>query len=582
MRFRLPFTNLDPDARMFGIGYLLLLPLYLAPLFAARFLPGLDLPFHLAMVDMLKKVGEPGSPYAPYYEGGFALAPYALHYLALRVLSAVLPLMLAHKVVVALYVASFPLATAFLLNACARSRLPALLAFPLAYNLTLHYGFVSFALSLPVLMALLACLARFLTTDRMKAGSPGRYAGLGCNIGLGLATAVAAVALFLCHLQNFLFGVCAAAAFIVFVKSDWRRRLIAAATFVPALAFLVRWHLSNDFAVPGSAQRRSLLYILELVWTKRRADMGNTAWLDDLWARMVYLPIHLLRGFTDQIDVVVGHGILLVLAGYVVLGLIGLLERKVEPDRPRLRTAGYIACAGAVFAYLIFPHHLPEYELMTFHPRFAVLAVAMALLLVPASLRRLSGAARPLLIIPAAVVSLYWGIELFRHYRLYDKEVADFDAVVSKTPPGGRALGLVFDRHSRVMRIESALVGLPSLYPVLRPSPTALVPIFYCGMRHMPCRRLTPQKPMPDLSPWGPTGLQPDRAIDFFDYFFIRLPPNRPIFGQSLKRLELIASQGSWLVYRRRPGPPPPAADPVPAPAPAPKARRDLPRRAGR
>jgi hypothetical protein len=49
--------QLDGDARAFGLGYLLLLPLYLAPLFVARYLPGLDLPFHLSMADMLGKAG---------------------------------------------------------------------------------------------------------------------------------------------------------------------------------------------------------------------------------------------------------------------------------------------------------------------------------------------------------------------------------------------------------------------------------------------------------------------------------------------------------------------------------------------
>jgi hypothetical protein len=68
-------------------------------------------------------------------------------------------------------------------------------------------------------------------------------------------------------------------------------------------------------------------------------------------------------------------------------------------------------------------------------------------------------------------------------------------------------------------------------------------------------------------------------AIDFFHYFFIRLPPNRPIFGQSLKRLELIASEGSWLVYRRRPGGPPPDQPVVKTPLHTTKAGRDLPRR---
>ncbi len=566
MRAVAQWRRLDPDARLFGFGFLLLLPLYLAPLLATRYLPGLDLPFHLAMADMLGKAADAASPYAPYYDGGLGVAPYAAHYLTLRVLAGVLPLMAAHKVVVGLYVTAFPLATAFLLSACGRSRLPALLAFPLAYNLTLHYGFVTFALSLPVLMALLACLARFLTEPRAK-------------LGLAVATALAAVLLFLCHLQNFLYGVCAAVAFVAFARASWRRRLLAAATFAPALFLLARWHLSSDFAGPEPAARKTLAYAWELLWAKRRADMGNHSLSQDLLTRLELLPAHLLRGFTDQVDVVVGKALLLVLAGYLLLGLVGLLEPdRPETPRPRLRVAGTITFLGALLAYLVFPHHLPEYELMTFHPRFSVLAVATALLLVPAALRRLQGPSRPLLLLPALVVSLYYGLELFQHYRLYDEEVADFDAVVARTPPGGRALGLVFDRHSRVMRIESALVGLPSLYPVLRPARTAMVPIFYCGMRHMPCRRLTPPRPMPDLSPWAPSALQPESAIDFFEYFFVRLPPNRPIFGASLDRLELIASEGSWLVYRRKAAAAAAPARPAPATT---KARRERPRRAG-
>ena len=220
MLHKLHPRRLDPDARTFGIGYLLLLPLYLAPLFVARFLPGLDLPFHLSMVDMLTKQGEASSPYQPYYEGGFAVAPYAAHYLALRVFGLVLPLMAAHKVVVGLYVAAFPLAAALLLGACGRSRVPALLAFPLAYNLSLHYGFVSFALSLPVVFLLLACLAQFLKEPETK-------------FWLGGATALAAILLFLCHLQNFLYGVCAGLSFLAFAGCAWRRRLLGLATLLP-------------------------------------------------------------------------------------------------------------------------------------------------------------------------------------------------------------------------------------------------------------------------------------------------------------------------------------------------------------
>jgi hypothetical protein len=102
---------------------------------------------------------------------------------------------------VALYIAAMPLSTASLLVACGRSRVPALLAFPLAYNLTLHYGFISFALSLPVLMLLLAQVVKHLHSE------PGQVRRS------WLWTAALAVFLFLCHLQNFLYGVGAVLAF---------------------------------------------------------------------------------------------------------------------------------------------------------------------------------------------------------------------------------------------------------------------------------------------------------------------------------------------------------------------------------
>ena len=148
------------DGWVFAAGYAILLPFFLAPLFATRLLPGLDLPFHIAAADLLSKVGDPSSPYAPYYDGGLRMAPYAAHFLALAMLGKVIGLLAAHKLIIVLYVAGLPLSAAWLLAACGRSRVPALLAFPLAYNLPLHYGFITFTLSLPVVLLLLAAMVK--------------------------------------------------------------------------------------------------------------------------------------------------------------------------------------------------------------------------------------------------------------------------------------------------------------------------------------------------------------------------------------------------------------------------------------
>jgi hypothetical protein len=534
--------RLDGDARTFGLGYLVLAPFFLAPLVVARYLPGLDLPFHLSMADMLRKAGDPASPYAPYYQGGLSVAPYAAHYIGLRVLAVAVPLMTAHKLIVGLYVASFPLAAAALLGACGRSRVPALLAFPLAYNLTLHYGFVSFALSLPVLMLLLAALVTFLADEQAR---PVWFVG----------SALVAVLLFLCHLQNYLYGVCAAVAFLLFAGRDvsWRRRGLGALTLVPSLACLLVWHLTHEFEGPKAAERKSLATALTIVKNERLAELVNTTALADVWARFKAIPLHALRGFTDLVDITAARAVLLVVAGYLVVGLVALGALRDREPPPRMRIAGGVALAGALLAYFGLPHHLKAFELMTFYPRFAVLVMAFLLLVIPAGLRRLRGLpGRAIVLAPALVVGVLYGLELIRHYRWYDAEVADFAAVVNKVPPGGRAVGVAFERQSRVMRIESALAGLPHLYAALRPAPNSMTPVFYCGMRHMPCAKLTPPRPLPDVSPWSAGFNDPTALIDAYDYVFLRLPPARPLFGPAHDKVELLAKEGSWMVYGRK------------------------------
>jgi hypothetical protein len=128
-----------------------------------------------------------------------------------------------------------------------------------------------------------------------------------------------------------------------------------------------------------------------------------------------------------------------------------------------------------------------------------------------------------------------------------------------------------------------------------------MTPVFYCGMRHMPCKRLPTRTPIPDVGPWGPHLFQPVAVADYFDYVLMRSPPGRPLFGAAHARYELIARNGSWLAYRtlKAPGsapaatastgpaapaapPPAPARGPAPAAAPSKPVKVPAARRAGR
>jgi hypothetical protein len=547
------------DAWCFGVCYALLLPFFLAPLFATRLLPGLDLPFHLAAADMLSKVGRPGSPYAAYYEGGLRIAPYAAHFIALIGLGKIMGLLAAHKLIIIVYVAGLPLAMASLLASCRRSRIPALLAFPLAYNMTLHYGFVSFALSLPVLLWLLAEMTKLAHSESSHVFRA-RW----------LATAAVASLLFLCHLQNFLYGVCAALAFALLAAAPVRRKLVAVTALGPSFAGLAYWHFSS----PPVAGQAKLTPALAWVFLKRHRldDLGRGKLPVELWNRVLLIPSHAMRAFTDEINVPACKGLFLLMVAYVVVGVLAWTATG-EPQEPRIlrkkrmRLAGAIGFLGALAAYLALPHHLQELELMTFFPRFAVLVLLMFLLLVPAGLLRLRGLFVLLLPVPALVFGMLYGRQLTLHYRAYGAEVAGFVEVAGKTPSGGKALGLVFDRKSAVMNVESALLGLPGFYPAMRPALGSMVPPTYCGLRHMPCRLKV--EPGFALSPWDPAGFSPAKMLPTFDYFFVRsLPRGLDPFRGYHGMVELLAQSGNWMVFGKRPGPL--VADPLPPPPPAP------------
>jgi hypothetical protein len=357
----------------------------------------------------------------------------------------------------------------------------------------------------------------------------------------------------------------------------------------PAFAGLAYWH----FWSPPVTGQAKLTPALAWGFLKRHRldDLGREKLLVDLWNRIRVIPSHAMRAFVDEVNVPACKGLVLIMAAYILAGVLAWpaanapLEARALRKR-RMRLAGLIGFLGALTAYLALPHHLQELELMTFFPRFSVMVLLMLLLMVPAGLLRLRGLFALLLPLPALVFGMLYGRQLYLHYRAYGIEVAGFVDVVKKTPPGGKAMGLVFEKRSAVMQVESAILGLPGFYPAMRPALGSMVPPAYCGLRHMPCRLKV--GPNPFLSPWESVNFSPSKMLPIFDYFFVHsLPPGLDLFRGYHGMVELLAQSGTWMVFRKRPGPfaadpPPPVPPPVPAAAIVPPVAPPTPvRRAG-
>ena len=533
------WTALDTDLRVFLFGYAILVPFFLAPLVFTKYLPGLDLPFHLSTADLLSKGVGPNSPYAGYYDIRSLWAPYAAHYIALLVLAKFVgSIAVAHNVVACVYVASLPLTLAAFLGVIGRSRLPALLAFPLAYNLCLHYGFFSFCLSLPALFALFAALCYHLQRPTFSWWS-------------WLTCAVAGVVLFLCHLQNLLFGLCGAAVIVVFCSASIKRRLTTVAALLPTFASLLYWNLHSTFTADPNEQKKTFAFAWEAIKAARLVDLGKRTLKADFTDRFEILSISVMRGFQDMSDVAGFKAVMAVLAAYFVMSAFGYLLPRSHNTRPGFKIASVFLTLGALTAYLALPHHLWAFELMTFFPRFSVLLILLLIPLIPAGLRRLPWHTSLLALAPVVVLGALYGNNVNAQYHAYHDEIKDFITVLNHTPRDGKLMGIIFDRSSKVMRIESAVVGLPGFYVATHPDPRTMVPIHYCGMRHMPCGA---PKVVPWPGPWNSVPFNWDETYALFDYYLVRHGTPMPeLMGPLAPKLQLVTKSGEWATFRKIP-----------------------------
>ncbi len=511
----------------FAIAYLLLAPLYVAPLVATRFLPAFDLPHHVALADALAKAG-PGSPYARLYVIDLALAPFDTHFALLVLLSKAMSLRVAAKVLVGMQVLLLPLACARLLAARRRSTVPALLTFPLGFGMPVHYGLLAFVVALPILVWALAEAA----DERAWIDRPCRQA-----VVLGAAL----LALFFAHLEAYLIGVVTAIVAVALHSGAAPRRALGLGAALPSLGALFVYGLHERATGPSLAGA-----FAEAAMAQMRAE----GVLGRLVLRTGALPIHLLRGFNDGLDVVASCvffaavPVLCVMAGRVRDG-------GDADDRPRA-AAGIALALAALAAYYLLPHHVHPHA-HSIYPRFAVLVAVIALLAIPARLTLarsaiLNGLTTALAFITACYAGILW-----YEYRQFGRELTDFEEVLRDVPPGHSAAGLVFDASSRVMNVEGIVSGFPAYYVTERPAATSATWLYYCGQPHLPCRLRDPDAPPALPHFMQPEALDPGRALTAVDLFLVRDGPAADeIFGAQSDRVRLIARHGRWRAFRRR------------------------------
>ncbi|NOZ01404.1 MAG: hypothetical protein GXP54_05885 [Deltaproteobacteria bacterium] len=117
---------------------------------------------HLALVDVIHNYRAPGSVYPDYFLLPSTPKPNLAYYYVTSWLSYLFELETANKVVLSIYILTFPLSFLYLLRSFGRSKWLSLFAFPLTYNAMFAYGFVAFVMGMPLLLAGVGAYRRFM------------------------------------------------------------------------------------------------------------------------------------------------------------------------------------------------------------------------------------------------------------------------------------------------------------------------------------------------------------------------------------------------------------------------------------
>jgi len=496
-----------------------------APLFAARQLPMVDLPQHLHLISVLHRLDDPTTLYPRVFAARAELTPYVGYYYPVSLLSWLVPLELANRLFLAAMVAGLPLAMAFLLRSLGRPRWPAVLTLPFAYGDSFGWGFVNSSASFALALLAAGLFVRALVDPEHRR----RWAAV---------HGVVLVAVVLMHVQGFLF-LALALPFLLLttrVPDDTtgraiRPRLPAVLSTGPAVLLFLVWGAGRLLA-PAEVEEGApwkawgpLLSAQNLSFKPLRQNVDE----------FPEVLANLLRDGGDRWALRAVTAIALVALG---MWLSGQRATSREGRLERWRVAGLALLAGLLFLLLPFDIRGAVYYLNT---RYAHLAAPLLVAAVPPVAARV----RPLLLVAGAVAALVLAVPLGLAFRAFDAEAAPLLRFAEQTSPGPRIMGLIFEPGSRVVR-HPVFLHAAAVPARLR---GGITNFSFARTPHSPIRYRGPPPPT-FPSEWRPDGFRWDTMASAYDHFLVRGVDPRAILGPHLgTEVTLVDAAGgmAWL-----------------------------------
>jgi hypothetical protein len=458
-----------------------------------------DYPAHMAQIHMLSHRNDPALDYRQHFDFSLRLAPYVTFYAITLPLSAAVPIEVAGKVSVSLYIIAVALLVIKLERRFQATFAPwgLLLFFPFAFNQQYFQGNINYLYSLPLLI--------FALLDHEDISKKPLSIWLLCRHLLWQ------LSLFFTHPFTFVIYILLAG---VGALLSWKKSAQFIQTLSPPIIgtviFLLWFTIENG---GGSAGR---------IWWK---PLSSTfAWYAYMFTGM--------RWF-DGVDMVAG-GLWIGIGALGVHALFaGRHERKGFPIR---LVVFFILSTIAVF---VIPFGKGAYSFISVR----VVAVSYFFLAMMVGQLRFEGAWRSVFIILVAAVLIHSVIKQGR----ISSEIDEIAPIVAKIPPNSRILPLVFDNNTPELENSfdmhlhdhdyyHLIVG-GGLSPYIIENP--LFPVYYKTGVNLPA----PGEYRPDLFDW-------ESHASYYEYFLVRATSDAKI-SYGPEKIKLIGCSGKWLLFER-------------------------------
>ena len=506
------------DSWLFWATFLLCYACALVPIWLPRLLPLCDLSTHLAAIGIWKNIDDPSWGYGQFYTLRTLPVPYWGHYFPTRVLAAAFSIETANKIYLSVYAFLLPASVALLARRFGRSPAVALLCWPLVFNNTFGWGFVSFCAGLPAALLALAYLCSLLAQSRIAARSA-----------LGLLTA--SVLVYFTHILSWVLFAAGAVGLIGWrlLSASSPRPLAQVKVVAATIALSAAGIFANYYYYSHSLPADSPVFKPGL----RVVGLWNSPW-------------HALGQFPKLLAITLpGSPALYLTVGALLLSWTALMLTAPRAPSRRLQAPGVLFLV-ALLLYLALPYRLYRpIDWFYISLRFAAPVALFAALLIRGEI----AGRRRWLLAPAVLASLAYPLALAARFVEFNVHEHPFWTVLQHIPRGAATLTLLTGDMSDPA-IDPQYVPYAGFY--------SYVQLFRGGYNPYALKTGFPYREIPGRAlpapPWS--GAVPFSQLEHGQYYDYVLTRNEHWTGEFLNmsptKAPLVVQAAEWRLYATR------------------------------